>query len=80
LIDWKGGHGFVGEAAALHALVAALARARASGEPVGVLSHHLAMDGGAWDFLRSMWQKSLKMPGLRVRPAHELFATGGGRG
>ena len=80
LIDWKGGHGFVGEAAALHALVAALARARVSGEPVGVLSHHLAMDGGAWDFLRSMWQKSLKMPGLRVRPAHELFATGGGRG
>jgi peptidoglycan/xylan/chitin deacetylase (PgdA/CDA1 family) len=80
LIDWKGGRGFVGEAAALHALVAALARARASGEPVGVLSHHLAMDGGAWDFLRSMWQKSLKLPGLRVRPAHELFATGGGRG
>ena len=52
----------------------------ASGEPVGVLSHHLAMDGGAWDFLRSMWQKALKMPGLRVRPAHELFATGGSRG
>jgi hypothetical protein len=55
-------------------------RARISGEPVGVLSHHLAMDGGAWDFLRSIWQKALKMPGLRIRPAHELFATGGGRG
>ena len=80
LIDWKGGRGFVGEAAALDALVAALARARISGEPVGVLSHHLAMDGGAWDFLRSMWQKTLKMPGLCIRPANELFATGGGRG
>ena len=77
LIDWKGGRGFVGEAAALDALVSALARARISGEPVGVLSHHLAMDGGAWDFLRSMWERALKMPGLRVRPAHELFATGG---
>lgn len=77
LIDWKGGGGFVGEAAALGALVSALAQARISGEPVGVLSHHLAMDGGAWDFLRSMWQKALKMPGLRVRAAHELFATGG---
>ena len=77
LIDWKGSRGFVGEAAALGALVAALARARISGEPVGVLSHHLAMDGGAWDFLRSMWQKSLQMPGLGVRAAHELFATGG---
>lgn len=77
LIDWKGGRGFVGEAVALDALVAALVRARASGEPVGVLSHHLAMDGGAWDFLRSMWERALKKPGLRVRPAHELFATGG---
>ena len=77
LIDWKGGRGFVGEAAALGTLVSALARARISDEPVGVLSHHLAMDGGAWDFLRSMWQKALKMPGLRVRPAHDLFATGG---
>jgi hypothetical protein len=80
LIDWKGGRGFVGEAVALKALVSALARARISGEPVGVLSHHLAMDGGAWDFLRSMWQEATKLPGLRVRPAHELFATGGGRG
>lgn len=80
LIDWKGSRGFVGEAAALDALVAALAHARLSGEPVGVLSHHLAMDGRAWDFLRSMWLKALKMPGLRIRPAHELFATGGGRG
>jgi len=77
LIDWKGGRGFVGEAAALDALVSALSRSRISGEPVGVLSHHLAMDGGAWDFLRSMWQKALTMPGLRVRAANELFATGG---
>jgi hypothetical protein len=80
LIDWKAGGGFVGEAAALGALVSALAAARQSGEPVGVLSHHLAMDGGAWDFLRSMWQKALKLPGLCIRPANELFATGGGRG
>lgn len=75
LIDWKGGRGFIGEAAALDALVSALSRARISGEPIGVLSHHLAMDGEAWDFLRSMWERALKMPGLRIRPAHELFAT-----
>jgi len=77
LVDWKGGRGFVGEAAALAALVSTLAGARDSGEPVGVLSHHLAMDGGAWDFLRSIWQKVPKMPGLSVRTAHELFAPGG---
>jgi hypothetical protein len=33
------------------------------------------MDGGAWDFLRSMWEKTPTMPGLRIRPAHELFAA-----
>jgi len=80
LIDWKGGGGFVGEAAALGALVSALSQARISGEPVGVLSHHLAMDGGAWDFLRSIWERAQKMPGFRVRPAHKLFATGEDRG
>lgn len=76
LIDWKGGRGFVGEAAALGALVAALEHARTvSDEPVGLLSHHLAMDGGAWDFLRSMWAKAQTTPGIRVRPARELFAA-----
>jgi hypothetical protein len=76
LIDWKGGQGFVGEAAALSVLVASLARARTvSREPVGVLSHHLVMDGKAWDFLRSMWEKTTKMPGLRIRPARELFGA-----
>ncbi len=75
LIDWKA-RAFVGEAAALSALVAALVRARtASHEPVGVLSHHLAMDGEAWDFLRSMLEKATKLPGLRIRPARELFGA-----
>lgn len=80
LIDWKGQRGFVGETAALAALVAALTRARAtspasSAEPVGVLSHHLAMDGEAWDFIRSLWQRAIILPGLRISPAHALFAT-----
>jgi peptidoglycan/xylan/chitin deacetylase (PgdA/CDA1 family) len=76
LINWQGGRSFVGKAAALGALVAALAGARtATEEPIGVLSHHLAMDGKAWDFLRSMWEKAPTMPGLRIRPAHELFAA-----
>jgi hypothetical protein len=60
---------------ALEALVRALVRARSvDGEPVGLLSHHLAMDGRAWDFLRSFWQGMTTMSGLRVRSAHELFA------
>jgi hypothetical protein len=79
-IDWKDGRRFVGEAAALDVLVASLDRARASAEPVGVLSHHLAMDGGAWDFLRSLWQRATSMPGLRIRSARALFAGAQPRG
>jgi hypothetical protein len=78
LIDWKGSRGFVGEEAALGNLVKALAAARTvSEEPVGLLSHHLAMDEKAWDFLRSMWEKVRKLPGLRLRSARELFADAG---
>ena len=66
LIDWKNGGGFAGERAALGALVAALAHARTvTAEPVGLLSHHLAMDGGAWDFLRSVLEKASTLPGIR---------------
>ncbi len=78
VIDWKGSRGFVGEQAALAALVAALSHARTvSHEPIGLLSHHLAMDGEAWDFIRLMWQKAQEMPGLCMRPARELFAEQG---
>lgn len=76
LIDWRSGRDFPGEEACLAALVAALARSRTeSGEPVGILSHHLAMDERAWDFLRSFWERTSTMSGLRVRPANELFAA-----
>jgi len=74
LVDWKGTRCFVGEQAALGALVGALAHARTvSQEPVGLLSHHLAMDAEAWDFLRSMWEEAQKMPGLCIRSARELW-------
>jgi hypothetical protein len=76
LIDWKENRGFAGEDAVLSALVRALAQARTgAGEPVGLLSHHLAMDGGAWDFLRSFWERTRTMSGMRVRSARELFAV-----
>ena len=75
LLDWHGHRGFIGDERALGTLVEALATARnASPEPIGVLSHHLAMDAKAWDFLRSMWEKVQTMPGLRLCPARELFA------
>ncbi|MBS0519123.1 MAG: polysaccharide deacetylase family protein [Proteobacteria bacterium] len=75
LIDWKGGRGFVGEEAALSALLHALAAARESGEPVGVLSHHLAMDERGWDFLRSLMGWARKTPGVELRAAQVIFAS-----
>lgn len=75
LIDWRGSRGFVGEAVALDGLVNALAAARRGpGEPIGMLSHHLAMDEGAWDFLRSFWETALCIPGIRTCSAGDLFA------
>ncbi|MDO8975062.1 polysaccharide deacetylase family protein [Reyranella sp.] len=80
LIDWKGGRTFAGEETVLAALVTALARARGGdGEPIGILSHHLAMDAGAWDFLRSLWERMTKLENIRVRSARELFAPEAGR-
>jgi len=76
LINWQAGRGFVGEEAALEALIRSLSYARKeTGEPVGLLSHHLAMDGGAWDFLSLFWERIRTTPGLRVRSAHELFTA-----
>lgn len=76
LIDWRGSRGFVGEAAALDALVQALAHARSvTGEPVGLLSHHLAMDEPGWDFLRSALGRARTTPGVSMRAAHHIFAV-----
>lgn len=80
LIDWRGGRGFVGEEFALAALIAALQESRTSegkadATPVGVLSHHLAMDEGAWDFLRSLWGRVSGKAGVRIPAAREFFAS-----
>ncbi|MCW5732485.1 MAG: polysaccharide deacetylase family protein [Enhydrobacter sp.] len=75
LIDWQSRR-FVGEEAAIAALAQALVASRTgTDEPVGVLSHHLAMDEGAWDFLNSLWERISSMPGLKIAPAHDLFAS-----
>jgi hypothetical protein len=76
LIDWKGGRDFIGEGAALAILVEALGTARcSSNEPVGLLSHHLAMDEGGWDFLRSALGRARTTPGVAMRAAHRIFAS-----
>jgi hypothetical protein len=76
IVDWKGGRRFLGEEAALAVLVRALGEARRhSDEPVGVLTHHLAMDEGAWDFLRSLLGRARATTGIEMRAAHRIFAS-----
>ena len=76
VIDWKDGRQFIGQDAALAALVEALRQSRAAtGEPVGLLSHHLAMDEGAWDFLSSLWGRAIMLPGVELCSARDLFAS-----
>jgi hypothetical protein len=79
LIDWRLRR-FAGADAILAALAQALSAARATGEPIGLLSHHLAMDGQAWDFLNSFWGRIRGMPGVRIGSARALFASREARG
>ncbi len=81
VIDWHGTGGFVGHEAALERLVAALAAARSAvarsdePEPIGILSHHLAMDEAAWDFLSLLLQRTRNAQGVKMPAAHQLFAS-----
>jgi len=71
-IDWRGSRLFVGEAEAL----ACLCRSLDLEEPVGILTHHLAMDEAGWQFLERLLEVLDVHPGARLCGADELFATG----
>ncbi|HEX5795304.1 MAG TPA: polysaccharide deacetylase family protein [Geminicoccaceae bacterium] len=70
-IDWRGGRLFVGVAAALDRLVAALD----PDEPIGILSHHLALDEPGWEFLERLLEFLARHPATRLCRASELFAS-----
>jgi hypothetical protein len=68
-IDWRGSRLFVGEAAALERLCALLG----PDEPIGILSHHLAMDEPGWVFLDRLLGVLGSHPAARLCAANELF-------
>jgi hypothetical protein len=70
-VDWRGTRLFVGETAALTRLIAVLD----AEEPIGILSHHLAMDEAGWAFLDRLLRVLANHPGARLCPARELFET-----
>ena len=79
VIDWRGGRGFVGEAAALGLAVGHLAARRAAagngGEPTGLLSHHLVHDAAAWDFIEAFIAATADHPAVRWLDAAEAFVA-----
>jgi hypothetical protein len=68
-VDWHGTRLFVGETAALARLVGVLD----ADEPIGILSHHLAMDEAGWAFLERLLRVLAEHPGARLCPVPELF-------
>jgi hypothetical protein len=68
-IDWRGERLFVGEIAALERLVAVLD----ADEPIGILSHHLAMDEPGWRFLDQLLGVLAAHPAVVLCSAAEVF-------
>jgi hypothetical protein len=68
-IDWRGERLFVGEVAALERLIAVLD----PDEPIGILSHHLAMDEPGWRFLDRLLGVLAAHPGAVLCSAADLF-------
>ena len=75
LVDWRGGRRFAGADTVLGALAAALAARRDTSDPrpTGVLTHHMAHDAAAWEFLDALLAWGEDAPGVRwVRPRDAL--------
>jgi hypothetical protein len=69
-VDWHGSRLFVGEAAALTRLCEVLDPE----EPIGILSHHLAMDEAGWRFFEDLLGLLRSHPGAQLCAAPALFA------
>jgi hypothetical protein len=79
LLRWKVGPVFRGEEAAARGILGHLRRRRAGladpDEPTGILSHHLDLDGAAWDFLAALVRTVARHPAARWADPAELFAA-----
>ncbi len=72
---WRGGRGFVGTGAALGRLLAELRQRRETGDDsaIGILTHHLVMDGATEDFIAQLFLWTCGLPGVRWLGAGELL-------
>jgi hypothetical protein len=73
IIDWHGTRGFVGEEAALGALVshlsAGLRNPVDAGEPTGVLTHHAVHDAASWAFIERLFEATRALGARWPEPA-----------
>jgi hypothetical protein len=80
IIDWRGTRGFVGEAAALGALVrhlsARLCNESDAGEATGLLTHHAVHDAASWLFIERLFERT-RAGGAHWRDAAALFPSAG---
>ncbi|MEZ5930395.1 MAG: polysaccharide deacetylase family protein [Alphaproteobacteria bacterium] len=72
-VDWRGTRGYVGDEVMLERLIGQLDL----NEPIGILSHHLAMDEACWAFLDRLLSLLKRHPAARVCSAPYLFAPSG---
>ncbi len=76
-VDWRGGRGFVGDAAALGATIAHL-RARREGhadaaEPTGLMTHHLVDGDTTWAFVDDLLGRTTAHPAATWLTAAAVF-------
>jgi hypothetical protein len=79
VVDWRGNRGFIGAGTALGRLLAEL-RARRSGDadpasPIGVLTHHLIMDGKTEEFMAQLAEIVAGHRAMRWAGMAELMAA-----
>jgi hypothetical protein len=76
-VKWKQGGRFAGTARALGDLTGHLAARRTGAvdraEPTGLVTHHLALDAQAWEFVAELLRRTRAHPAVRWHSAAEAF-------
>lgn len=75
IIDWRGSRGGKAHDALIEEVVGALETRAAAGEPIGILSHHLAHDETAWSFLERLGETVSAHPSACWISPRDLFGA-----
>ncbi len=73
IIDWRNGRRGRDAAALCDRLVTLVAAKRETGDPIGLLTHHLAHDEACWHFLERLLPLIARHPGVTLVGAADLL-------